>query len=327
MIFNEALKNSLVYRAHDPYVVSEYVNKHIGNHRISIKKSSELKASVWHRDLSDVALSRITYGGEVRVQSSDLEDIYHLQIVSSGVCDWNLGDKSLRVSAGEVLLLNPHDKVDLHYSADCEKVIVKIPKSVMVSALAEKVAYLPKEGVKFDHAVRKTSDYRSLIRLLELIFMEAEASQSDFSHLAPYSSLLAIKLLDSFSNNIQLPDEGQAPHCFSAIDSYIADHIKSDLSIDDLATLSRVSQRTLYNIFARYKSVTPMHYIKQQKLMHVHKVLQDGERGCRNVTEVALDFGFMHLGRFSSEYRKMFGELPSETLKKRGHEYSIKGTS
>lgn len=128
-----------------------------------------------------------------------------------------------------------------------------------------------------------------------------------------------MKLLDCFSNNIQIPTEEQAPHCFSAIDSYIADHIRDDLSIDDLATLSRVSQRTLYNIFARHKSVTPMHYIKQQKLMHVHKMLQDGEGGCRNVTEVALDFGFMHLGRFSSEYRKMFGELPSETLKKRSH--------
>ncbi|WP_428036316.1 AraC family transcriptional regulator [Amphritea sp.] len=319
MMFNEVLQGSAIYQAQDPQVISDYVNKHIGTHRISVKGECDQKASIWHRNLSDVALSRITYGGNVRVQSADLEDIYHLQIVTSGVCDWSLADKDLRVSAGEVLLLNPNDRVDLNYSADCEKVIVKIPKSVMISALAEKVAYLPKDGVKFDHAVRKTSDHRSLIHLLELIFMEAEAAQSDFSQLAPYSSLLAVKLLDCFSNNIQIPAEEQAPHCFSAIDSYIADHIKDDLSVDDLASLSRVSQRTLYNIFARHKSVTPMHYIKQQKLMHVHKMLQDGEGGCRNVTEVALDFGFMHLGRFSSEYRKMFGELPSETLKKRGH--------
>jgi AraC-like DNA-binding protein len=52
-------------------------------------------------------------------------------------------------------------------------------------------------------------------------------------------------------------------------------------------------------------------------LIHVRKTLRDSSGIARNVTEVALDYGFMHLGRFSSEYKKMFGELPSATLKNR----------
>jgi AraC-like DNA-binding protein len=30
-----------------------------------------------------------------------------------------------------------------------------------------------------------------------------------------------------------------------------------------------------------------------------------------------MDYGFLHLGRFSDSYRKQFGELPSDTLKRR----------
>ena len=54
--------------------------------------------------------------------------------------------------------------------------------------------------------------------------------------------------------------------CFEIIDSYIQDNIKKDVSVEELASVSRVSKRTLYNLFAKYRSITPMSYIKQKKL-------------------------------------------------------------
>jgi transcriptional regulator, AraC family len=62
--------------------------------------------------------------------------------------------------------------------------------------------------------------------------------------------------------------------------------------------------------------VTPKLFIKQSKLKSLREELVSG-KAVRNVTEVALDYGFTHLGRFSSDYRKMFGELPSETLRRK----------
>ncbi|MCK5375915.1 MAG: helix-turn-helix domain-containing protein, partial [Acidobacteria bacterium] len=32
------------------------------------------------------------------------------------------------------------------------------------------------------------------------------------------------------------------------------------------------------------------------------------------VTDVANNWGFWHMGQFAADYRKMFGELPSQTL-------------
>jgi AraC-like DNA-binding protein len=39
-----------------------------------------------------------------------------------------------------------------------------------------------------------------------------------------------------------------------------------------------------------------------------------------HVTKIALDCGFSHLGRFGLEYKRRFGESPSETLKRAGRE-------
>ena len=61
--------------------------------------------------------------------------------------------------------------------------------------------------------------------------------------------------------------------------------------------------------------MTPKAFIRRQKLQHVHEALtQPGLRPI-NVTAVALEYGFTHLGRFSQAYQAAFGMLPSEALK------------
>ncbi len=77
-----------------------------------------------------------------------------------------------------------------------------------------------------------------------------------------------------------------------------------------------MSIRTVYNMFSKYLDTTPKQFIKLSKLQSLHTEMVNC-KGRRSVTEVALDYGFTHLGRFSSDYRKVFNELPSETLRRR----------
>jgi AraC family ethanolamine operon transcriptional activator len=53
------------------------------------------------------------------------------------------------------------------------------------------------------------------------------------------------------------------------------------------------------------------------RLSGARLVLLSAHDRCETVTEIATSFGFVELGRFSVEYRKMFGESPSETLGRR----------
>jgi transcriptional regulator GlxA family with amidase domain len=156
------------------------------------------------------------------------------------------------------------------------------------------------------------------LKLLEALLLEANETELDLSHLQlPYRDILIRKLLQQFDSNAASGRDLHAnDRSFSHLLAYVEANIRDDLSVEELAQVGNVSVRTVYNLFAKYFNVTPKLFIKQTKLKSLREELANG-KAVRNVTEVALDHGFTHLGRFSSDYRKMFGELPSETLRRR----------
>lgn len=106
------------------------------------------------------------------------------------------------------------------------------------------------------------------------------------------------------------------PPYLRRVEKYIKEHLHDNLSISDISQATNVNARTLFHSFKRYHGITPMAYIKMLRLRNVHQVLVAAEPSTTTVTEVATNWGFYHLGRFSADYKNVFKELPSETLKR-----------
>ncbi len=79
-----------------------------------------------------------------------------------------------------------------------------------------------------------------------------------------------------------------------------------------------VSQKTLELAFREVMDITPGHYLVLARLNDAHHALACADRASTKVTDVALGLGFTHMGRFAKAYNDLFGELPSQTLKKSG---------
>lgn len=86
------------------------------------------------------------------------------------------------------------------------------------------------------------------------------------------------------------------------------------LSLADLCAAAGVSKSTLYRAFDSHCGVPPLYYIHQRRLTRAHSrlVATQPERGA--IKRTALELGFTELGRFSVEYRQLFGESPKYTL-------------
>lgn len=91
---------------------------------------------------------------------------------------------------------------------------------------------------------------------------------------------------------------------------------KDNLSVPSLARSAGVSERTLRSVFLEYFGVSPQRYIFVDRLTKARGALMNADPDQTKVAAIARKFGFWHLGRFSIQYRQLFGEHPSETLGK-----------
>ncbi len=97
---------------------------------------------------------------------------------------------------------------------------------------------------------------------------------------------------------------------------YLHDNIFKPIQVKDLCHITGKSERTLERICIKIFALTPRALIRKHRLNDVRKSLKKIPTGLEGtVTEVAIRHGFFHLGRFSAEYKKHFGELPSETIR------------
>lgn len=96
-------------------------------------------------------------------------------------------------------------------------------------------------------------------------------------------------------------------------------HDRSDepLSLTGLADELQVTPRCLQLSFESVHGMSPRDYLQRVRLDRARALLlAQGEAA--SVTRAAMESGFLHLGRFSQAYRRAFGELPNETLGRRG---------
>jgi AraC-like DNA-binding protein len=109
------------------------------------------------------------------------------------------------------------------------------------------------------------------------------------------------------------------------IGEWAADSPEETLNLLQLAQVAGVSLRQVQHAFKAYTGMTPTHWLRLRRLNSAHRELLGRSAMDTTVAEVAMKWSFWHLGRFSSSYRALFKELPSETLKRNGGHHRATG--
>ena len=103
-------------------------------------------------------------------------------------------------------------------------------------------------------------------------------------------------------------------------EDYALSHIDNHLHVTDLCKVVAASERTLENAFKEVMGITPLAYLIRVRLHRVRKALLAATQASTTVSAEALNWGFWHFGEFSRAYKDCFGELPSDTLRRKESE-------
>lgn len=98
---------------------------------------------------------------------------------------------------------------------------------------------------------------------------------------------------------------------------FIDAHLNHPISLDELCKASYASKRTLHRAFLDVVNDTPQQYILKLRLDRIRRDLAYSDEAERTVTVVSMRWGITELGRLAARYREQFGELPSDTLRRR----------
>jgi AraC family transcriptional regulator, ethanolamine operon transcriptional activator len=98
-------------------------------------------------------------------------------------------------------------------------------------------------------------------------------------------------------------------------EDYMLAHLDQPITLKQVCEAIHVSSRPLLYGFQEVFGVSPMEYLKVQRLQGVRQALQVADPETSSVAAIAHQFGFWSGGHFARDYRTMFGELPSKTLR------------
>jgi len=90
---------------------------------------------------------------------------------------------------------------------------------------------------------------------------------------------------------------------------------RQQLTIDQICSLVGCSARSLHLGFKEYYGTSPGRYARTLALNAAHQQLCNIPEN-ETISNIAMSWGFYHLGRFSHQYKKFFSELPSATVER-----------
>jgi AraC-like DNA-binding protein len=253
-------------------------------------------------------------------------DCFSLIYVTACPMEGHSFNFSTRHRSGYIGLFRPGGEIDAFVPAGYANATLIIPQDLLLRELAARFPEMPPAWLV--RGVGLAIPAASQRRIDSLLQMRRELRDSSPGWLkdARRRASFEEELIEVFVEALRAK-WGQ-PHPFPPaprrkrylalrqIRDHIADQRGGLLRLDDLCVVSGMSRRGLEYLFKDHFGIGVNAFVRCQRLHGARRAIHDASPEPGVVKRIALEWGFWHLGRFSAEYRRLFGENPSDTVRR-----------
>jgi AraC-like DNA-binding protein len=201
---------------------------------------------------------------------------------------------------------------------DYDQRLVHLNRALVEAVAAERLA-VPPGGFRFDHrrppSAAAVALWNDTVGLVSRTLSRGEVGELLWSELTRLTAVGLLELYPPTAADLPVALLEPGARRIRRVVEHIHEHAELPLTPTDLAQIADVSVRTLQESFAAVLGQTPIGYLRRVRLDRARDELRAATPGT-SVGRVAQRWGFAHLGRFSAEYGRRFGERPSETLRR-----------
>jgi AraC-like DNA-binding protein len=199
--------------------------------------------------------------------------------------------------------------------------LIGVERTIVEQALINLLGRAVKQPVVFEPEINLTYDFGNNLQQFAQLLRQGLADEAGRSSLVleelkqAFLTFLVKGVPHNYSEALLYQRIGALGCYVRKAQMFIETNLQSDIRLGDIAAAAGVCPRTLEKAFAYHCDISPMQFLKRVRLQHVREELCQATPGT-NVAEVMMRYGFTQGGKFAKAYRELFGELPSETLKR-----------
>ncbi|OAJ57121.1 AraC family transcriptional regulator [Paraburkholderia ginsengiterrae] len=221
-----------------------------------------------------------------------------------------------------LMLLGPGEEFHLHTPESMHYIGVSLPTQLMQQLVSETVD--ESAVAKLSQSVLRLPEEAAAALRQQLVpFLDATEQSADRLDAAASARRFQDEVTSMFLSLFEgaTGDAHDLTHAtYSDIvrrcERFLQEYADHPVTVLDLCRMVRCSRRTLQTSFQRVANVTPVEYLRSLRLNAVRRLLRSTSAPELLIGDAAARWGFTHLSYFAREYRDLFGELPSQTLRK-----------
>ena len=322
--FPPLLERQRVFGSRDTDEVRAFLHSKEFRFDFSHRQAKQLDLRINGVYLPDLYIGYIQYGAPAEVRTNPAHDGYWLQFPIRESIEITVARERIVCGPERAAVSSPTRGLLIRTTGRGARINIKLDSAALNRQLAGLLGQAPAVPLEFAASMDLAAGYgRSLaqyVRLAVTDFERAGLMPWDEITTSSFEQFMMCRLLLSHPNNysqaLQIRERSLTPRDLRRAIDYMEANLDAPITIADIAEASRIAGRTLFQYFRDFRGTSPMRYLRDARFEKVRDALRRAQPG-ESVSQVATRWGFCHFGRFAGEYRKRFGESPSQTLKGR----------